>query len=276
MFGWGVADFIQGVAIRRIGTATAMMIRNVMTLGICLTLGAILYSNDQISVTISDVIIMILSSGLYVSGYLYYMRGFEFGKASVVAPIASAYAIITVLLSIVLNDEVLSTAQIAAVVIMIAGVSLVSINLRQTSGFWRQHGVKEAFLALGFFGFAFYIAGFAAQSMRGELAFLISGLSQSIIFLILSFIIGARIGLMKTFPIQLYGVFVIHAVLVNGAWVAYLFGANLGNISIVASVSSVFSGITALLGIVITHEKLVPNQYMGILMILCGVALVSL
>lgn len=276
MFGWGVADFIQSVAIRRIGTAMAMLIRNVMTLAITISLGIFLYSVDRLNAEASDILVMVLSSVLYVSGYLYYMRGFEHGKASVIAPIASAYAIVTVLLSIFFNDETLSVVQSLAVAAMIAGVSLVSVNMRETKSFWNQPGIKQALTALGFFGFAFYVAGFAAQSMQGEVAFLISGFSQSVMFLTLSFVIGAKLRSLVGQSLKLYGTFVIHAVLVNGAWVTYLYGASLGNISIVASVSSVFSGITAILGIVVSLERLNPTQYLGIMMILGGVAVVSL
>lgn len=275
MFGWGVADFIQGVAIRRIGTAMAMLIRNVMTLIITISLGIFLYSVDRLKFEPYDFLVMVSSSALYVSGYLYYMRGFEHGKSSVVAPIASAYAIVTVLLSIFFNNETLSVIQWFAVIAMITGVSFVSVNLRETKSFWRQPGIKEALMALSFFGFAFYVAGFAAQSMQGEVAFLVSGFSQSVMFLTLSFVIGAKLRSLAGQPLKLFGTFIIHAILVNGAWVAYLYGAALGNISIVASVSSVFSGITAILGIAVSLERLSPTQYLGITMILGGVAVVS-
>jgi uncharacterized membrane protein len=271
MFCWGTADFIQGLAIRDIGTAMAMMLRNVLTLIISLSLGAALFWQGALEASTTDIFIIVLSSFVYVFGYLYYMRGFEFGKAAVVAPIASAYAIVTVLLSILFNDESVSATQAFAITLMILGVVAVSSDWREFRSIGHQAGVREASTALLFFGVAFYLAGFASQSMAGQEAFFYSALSQSIVFLVCSILIGARLRNIGAYRSVLVGTFLIHAVLVNGAWVAYLVGTSTGNISIVAPISSVFSGVTAILAIVVTHERLAASQYLGILLIMGGV-----
>lgn len=271
MFCWGAADFIQGLAIRKIGTAMAMLLRNILTLIISLTLGAVLFWQGALGASTLDIFIIVLSSIVYVLGYLSYMWGFEFGKAAVVAPIASAYATVTVLLSIFFNDESVSATQALAITLMILGVITVSSDWREFRSIGRQAGVREASIALLFFGVAFYLAGFASQSMAGQEAFFYSALSQSIAFLVCSMLIGARLRRIGAYRSVLVGTFLIHAVLVNGAWVAYLVGTSIGNISIIASLSSVFSGVTAILAIVVAHERLAASQYLGILLIMGGV-----
>jgi uncharacterized membrane protein len=274
--GWGAADFIQGVAIRRIGTPLAMMLRNILTLAISVALGVVLISLDRLRAAPQDIAILTASSTLYVFGYLFYMRGFEFGKAAVVAPIASAYSIVTVSLSIILGGEVLQPLQAIAVLVMIGGVFLVSSDLSEMRTIGQQKGVREAFLTLGFLGAAFYLAGYAARSMPANESFFYSALSQSIIFLIMSIAIGARLKQLVVVPKYLFGTFGIHAILVNVAWLAYMFGTSVGNISIVAPISSMFAGLTAILAITITRERLEFSQLIGLGLVLTGVFTISL
>ena len=274
--GWGAADFIQGVAIRRIGTPLAMMLRNILTLTISIALGVVLYISDSLSAAPQEVTILAASSSLYVFGYVFYMRGFEFGKAAVVAPIASAYSIVTVSLSIVVGGEVLLPLQAIAIVIMIGGVFLVSSDLSEIRRIGQQEGVREAFLALGFLGAAFYLAGFAARSMPASESFFYSALSQSMMFLIVSIGIGANLKQIFALPKSLFATFGVHAVLVNVAWLAYMFGTSVGNISIVAPISSMFAGLTAILAITITRERLEFSQLIGLGLVLIGVFTISL
>ncbi|MFE8147204.1 DMT family transporter [Brenneria goodwinii] len=276
MTGWGIADFIQGVVIRRLGTAMTMMVRNLFTLALNLVLGLILITSGKLEAPIQAILLILGSSAFYVVGYLFYMRGFEVGKSSVVAPIASSYCVITVILSVLFNNETVAALQIAAIICMVSGVYLLSMETWSICIDPRQPGVKEALLALTFLGVAFYVAGFASKSMAGEVSFFYSSFSQAIIFLMLSFMLGARLNHLSNVSIHFWGTFGLHSLLVNGAWLAYLFGTNSGNISIVAPISSVFSGVTALLAIVITRERLIPIQYFGLVLITLGVFTITI
>ncbi|PTW60205.1 putative membrane protein [Breoghania corrubedonensis] len=276
MAGWGCADFIQGVAIRNIGTAMVMMLRNIITLVISLSLGTYIYFQHGFQTSLPALAIISISSVIYVIGYLSYMRGFEHGKAAVVAPIASSFAIVTVLLSVVFNNETVSLLQVIAIAIMITGGLLISTDFRELKRGAPAAGVKEAFTALLFFGVAFYLAGFASQRMTAQEAFFFSALTQSIAFLICARMIGARLQQTVIYKTMFLKVFLIHALLVNGAWVGYLTGVQTGMISIVAPISSVFSGVTALLAIVIARERLYWTQNLGIVLIMAGVYTISL
>jgi uncharacterized membrane protein len=64
-----------------------------------------------------------------------FMRGFEVGNVSLVAPIAGSFSAINVLLALVFLSESMSTFKLAAVFSMIAGVFLASIDIRKIKNF---------------------------------------------------------------------------------------------------------------------------------------------
>lgn len=70
-------------------------------------------------------------------------------------------------------------------------------------------------------------------------------------------------------------VFLAHAALVNAGWFAYIQGGSTGEISVVAPIASVFSGVTVVLAAVFYRERISLTQISGILIVLLGVFLLS-
>ena len=62
MFGWGAADFIQAQAIRDIGTAQTMMLRNLFTLALSKSLGLFLVIQGDMNAPPLQVTIILCSS----------------------------------------------------------------------------------------------------------------------------------------------------------------------------------------------------------------------
>jgi len=98
MFSWGIADFIQTLAIRRIGTPKTMVARNLLTLAISSSFGGCLWLRGDLQINPDAFAVVGLSSSAYVLGYFCYMRGLEIGSVSLVAPIASSFSVVTVML----------------------------------------------------------------------------------------------------------------------------------------------------------------------------------
>jgi drug/metabolite transporter (DMT)-like permease len=60
------------------------------------------------------------------------------------------------------------------------------------------------------------------------------------------------------------------------AWIGLTYGFAYGDSAIVTAVSSLFPAITILLALIFYKEKLVVNQYLGILLILAGLFMISI
>ncbi len=274
MICWGVSDFIQTFAIRRLGASKAMVIRNILTLIVSLVAAGALICLDAFVFDLRVFAIVAVSSLVYVVGYFAYVRGFEVGDISLVSPVASSFAIITVLLSVIFANEVLSFADSLCILFIVGGLFLAATNLRRLHLFRSQRGLKEAVIAMFGFGVAFFIMGFISSDIDIGTVFVYSALSQSILFIVIGV---KRQGVPKLEDIDksIVVIFLSHSLIVNLAWVAYIIGSSVSNVSVVAPIASVYSGVTVILAIIINRERIVLNQIVGILAILGGVFLLS-
>lgn len=274
MICWGIADFIQSIVIRQIGTPKAMVVRNILTLCIGLCLVAYLLTTHTLKFNPYAFGIIFASSSIYVYGYFMYMRGLELGMVSLVAPIASSFSVMTVFLSVVILGEKLSTEDLVCIGIIVFGIFLLSTNLRKLGGLHNRAGLKEALLTMVFFGLAFFILSLIPKDINAINIFFYSAISQSVLFLALGLKMGGKVTV-KNLPGNSIGIFLCHSILVNAGWFVYIVGSSQGRVSIIAPVSSVFSGVTVLLALVFYRERLVSTQFVGILSILSGIFILS-
>ncbi len=274
MLSWGVADFIQSIAVRRIGSAKTLVIRNIFTLVIALTTAVVLESKNILIFDIQAFGIVALSSVFYVWGYFAYLRGYEVGNITLVAPIASSFAIVTVLLSVIFTHETLSFVEGGCIIMIVGGLFLTAAKLNQFRHLHSQRGLKESLIALLTFGIAFFVLGFISKNVNAGTVFVYSALTQSILFIAIG---SARKGVpvLADLTRSLVIVFLAHAVIVNLGWLAYIIGSGVSDISIVAPIASVFSGVIVVLAIVIYRERIVLSQTLGIMAILTGVFFLS-
>ena len=274
MMCWGIADFIQTIVIRQIGTPKTMVVRNILTLCIGLCLGTYLFTIHTLKFNPYAFGVIFASSSIYVLGYFMYMRGLELGMVSLVAPIASSFSIKTVLLSVVILRENLSTADLACIVLIVFGIFLLSTNLRKLRGIRNRAGLKEAILTMISFGLTFFILSLIPKNITTINIFLYSAISQSILFLALGLKMGGKVS-SRNLSHNSICIFLCHSLLVNAGWFAYIIGSSQGKVSIIAPISSVFSGVTVLLALVFYRERLVLPQFVGIFFILSGIFILS-
>lgn len=275
MICWGVADFLQSVPIRRIGTPKTIFVRNLFTILLVSPIGAYLFFNNQLSITLTNLTIIFVSSIIYILSYYMFMRGFEVGNVSLVSPISGSFSIITVILALLFLGETLSIIKFSAVFLMIAGVFLTSTDIMKIRSVTSQKGLKEALFAMIGLGLSFFILGFVSKQMNSLNIFIFASLSQALFFIVLSVIKGGFIT-KGDVNMKLLLIFIIHALIVNIGWFVYIFGTGKDLVSLVTPLSSLFPGITVLLALIFYKEKLVANQKLGIIGILIGVLLISI
>ena len=203
------------------------------------------------------------------------MKGFEVGEVSLVSPISGSFSIITVILALLFLRESISIVKLSAVFLMIVGVFLTSTDITKIKSIKSQKGLKEALFAMIGFGLSFFILGFVSKRMNSLNIFIFASLSQALFFIVLSVM---KRGLITKgdMNIKLSSIFIIHSLIVNMGWFAYIFGVGKDKVSLVTPLSSLFPGITVLLALLFYKEKLVANQKLGIIGILVGVFLISI
>ena len=275
MLCWGVADFLQSIPIRKIGTPKTMFVRNILTLILVAFMGIYLFPDDRLSISVENLSILCISALIYVWGYYMFMRGFEVGTVALVSPIAGSFSIITVILALIFFQESLPFQKLAAVLVMIVGVFLTSTDISKIKSIQSQNGLKEALLAMLCFGVSFFILGFVSKKMNPLNIFFFVSLSQALFFVVLSVM---KNGLITKADIngRLLVIFIIHSLIVNMGWLVYIFGVGKDLVSLVTPISALFPGVTVLLALIFYKERLVSNQKLGIFSILVSVFLISI
>ena len=105
-------------------------------------------------VSAADVGFFVLVGAIGWTGYACFYRALAIGPISVLSPIVSGYAMVTLLLAIVLLDERLGLAAACAVVVSVVGIVLASSGLRHIFRIERldAHGLLFALAAMVLIG----------------------------------------------------------------------------------------------------------------------------
>jgi drug/metabolite transporter (DMT)-like permease len=187
-----------------------------------------------------------------------------------VSPIGAAYVLVTVLLVVVFLGERLNTGQTVAIGVTMLGIVMTGTDGRSLGAALGRPkpGVWLAILAMiGFGGWAALMA-YATRQYDGLAMILMQRmLSVPITFAILLALrrpLPARLGRRTIVIVLATGIF---DTLAN---VLYVLGVQGGYASIVATGSGVYPIIPALLAITVLGERLAPNQYAGVLVLLAG------
>jgi drug/metabolite transporter (DMT)-like permease len=218
-----------------------------------------------------------------VCSVLFY-HSLEVGVLAVVAPISASYPALTVTLAI-LSGERFSAGRGAGIASTFLGVVLTATSPmpensppgKEETGGKKRHvlsqGVGWAILASLSFGVLFWVLGFRAVPAIGGLASV----------WVIRLVTGATLGLVALPARQsiklprgtIWWLLATVGVLDTSAFLANNFALQWGPVSVVTVLASLFSAITVLLACVLLRERLARVQWVGIALILAGVALVN-
>jgi drug/metabolite transporter (DMT)-like permease len=130
---WGAADFISRKPVRSVGYYLAS--GYALLLGLFEILAYVLvFQGIDTTVLLANNQILIVSLLVGVSNFIaitFLYRGFATGMMSVVSPVASAYPLVAVVLSILFLGQVLTPVKAYAISTVLVGIVLVGIRLSE-------------------------------------------------------------------------------------------------------------------------------------------------
>lgn len=265
---WGVADYAGGLASRRIPalwTSIAMQASGAVLFAAALLLLGRWPPLEPAAI--------LWGSGLAVIGagsLLFLYRGLALGPIAVASPISGGYAAITVILVVVFLADRVSTGEAVAIAVTFAGVALASTDLRQVIALRGRPlpGVPAALAAM--FGFGLWGALMTAASREHDvLALILVGRAAGFVFMTL-----IALAMRSPMPADRRRGTLLMLVLVGAvdtlANVLFVFGVASGEAAIVATASGLYPVVPAVLAIVFLGERLAPNQYAGVAVLLAG------
>jgi drug/metabolite transporter (DMT)-like permease len=296
---WGLADYFAAVASRSIGALRVVLGFHLAAL---LPLGGLVLATDGLArVDAAQVWVLVGVGAVGWASYLAFYGALAIGPISVLSPIVSGYAAVTVALAVLFAGSRLSALQAAAVAITIAGAMFASADVRELMRTRIQRrstlGLVLALCAMvllgGFvFGVSYYRSrigwlapiflarGFAALFLSGHVladggpppAAQGSGEADP----------GGPGGLGPGEPgpvggaprrrrVKLVSIIALLAALDTGGYVCFNLGVGHAATAVVAAASAPYALVPIAMGVAILGERPTRPQWMGVALVVAGV-----
>jgi len=274
MLSWGASDFFIAKSVRGSGVLRAFLWAQIAS--VTLLFSIFLYYYDLPEFTFYTAV-LILSAGLLgVISNLSFYKSLKVGKVCIVMPIASCWAMITVILSMIFLGESLDTAQIFGIAFAILGAALVSFKLSDLKKMdlskHANKGVEYAVVAAFAYGTNFVLIDVLVSEIGWFLSILFIEIVVVFYLLLYSRASGSDISFPKNVLLFIGLVGLLDAV----AYLCYGIGITSEFGSIVAPIAASSPAISILLAKIFFKEELEINQKAGIFFVLTGLILLAL
>ena len=208
--------------------------------------------------------------GLGVISVAALYRALALGPVAVVAPVVASYVAVTVLLVVVFLGERLSVAQAAAAVVVFVGVVATSGDVRALRASLGRPGAGVRIGIIATIGFGVWGAVFAVATRAYAWTAMILLLRAASVAIVTAYVAARRIDLGVFRDRRALALATTVGVLDTAANALFALGIGSGYASVAATGSGAYPIIPAVLGIFALGERLAPNQYVGIGILVCG------
>lgn len=272
---WGLADYFAAVTSRETGSFRVVLGFHLAAMVLLAAL--LLVTGEGVSdVSGSDLAWLAFVGVLGGLSYLAFYRALAIGPISIVSPIVSAYAAVTVLCAVLIGGERLAAGETAAIVVVILGVLLASSDLAQVRPLERIAllGILLALATAVVIGaFVYGVAYFSEEYGWLVPIFLARGFSTLFLFGV-----SAR-GREWRFPDRsrrLLGMISLIAVVDTLGYVAFNFGVRHADTSVVATAAAPYAVVPIVAGVFLLYERPRATQWAGIALVIAGLILLGL
>lgn len=235
-----------------------------------------LFTTPSFALTPFLLLLVIVTGVGYALGYLYFYNAFEIGNVSVVSAVINFQNVFVVAIAYFLFGQTLTPLQIPALLFLITGILLVSVNFKELTGGGVSlvRGVKETLIAAAMFGVFYWpINEYVAERADWlTVTFLVKAVAIASVFLISTFqkkslSLPKRLNTKKV----LVAVGVLEAIGVLGT----SYGVAFGDSIIVGPLASSLTVVTVSLAVIFLKERLRRIQWAGILITILGIILLG-
>lgn len=271
--GWGTGDIFGAMASRKMGgysiTFWAYLIR--------VPLLALYIPFDMENVralTVGNFLLSGLLAIIMLIGGALFFEAFQSSNVSLVGTIGSSFIVPTVILAMIFFQESLNSYQIFAIVIIIIGIVITSLDfasLRQQRVAMDQ-GVVLALISALCMGIYFSFIRVPVEEIGWFLPTYISFLFAPVLLLVMRV---QRIQLRSPRTNGAFLPFIVMVVLVTAANFGYNLGISHGYTSIVAPIAGSYPVLFVTLSAFIFKETLQRQQLLGIVLSLVGIVSLS-
>lgn len=274
MFGWGTSDFLANSASEKIGHSKTFFWSQIA--GLALIVLLVFLTSPSFAIAPYLIGLTMLGGVAYALGYLFFYKGFEIGNVSVVSAVVNLQVIFIIIISL-LRGQSLTTLQIPAILLLILGVSLVSVNLNdlKKGSISLLKGVKETLIATVMFGIFYWpLNEFIVEQADWLAIGFITKLTAIIVVFLIAFFQKESMSIQKVTKrliVLISAVGLLEAVGV----LSVTYGQSYGDGIIVAPISSALTIITVGLAMLFLKERISKIQGLGIIMVITGIVMTA-
>lgn len=274
MFGWGLYDFLGGVFAKQIGPYKSFFWSQLAGLASMLLLALLM--SPSMDVPSGAVFLFPVAALLYSAGYLFFFKGFEVGNMSIVAATMNLWAVFTMLFAFTFMGQRLSPSQTIGVVMILAGVTLASLNWSeiQQRKFQLSTGVREAIAGAFFFGIYWNVSEIIVEQVGWLVSTALIKLGI-VVFMLFFFVLSKReISLAGTAGKTTAAIFIM-GVIEAGAVAVVNYGLTIGDAILITPIASALSIVTIVLAIIFLKEKITKVQGIGVATAVAGIVVTA-
>ena len=264
--GWGVGDFLGGIASRRLAVLTVLVISQAVGLvGVYIWVAL---AGDSFP-GVGELLPAAGGGVAALAGLAALYRGFALGAMGIVAPISAAAPIVPLAVDVV-QGNVPSTAQWLGVALVLTGIVILSWESTHDGRGRVAAGAGLAVVAA--LGFGLFFVGIDAGSDESAAWAVAAARTASVPVAVLAALVTAT---SLTAPRRLLPLVVAVGVFDTGANVLVAAATTRGAVGIVAVLSSLYPVVTIVLAWLVLGERLGTPKRAGGVAALAGAALVA-
>jgi drug/metabolite transporter (DMT)-like permease len=273
---WGLADYFAAVASRQVGALRVVLSMHLVAM-VPLTV-LVLATNGLAGVSFGELGVLFGMGAVGWLSYIAFYGALAIGPISVLSPIISGYAAVTVLLAVVILSEGLSTLQAIAVAGTIVGAVCACLDARAMAQARIEPrsalGFALALCAMGLIGgFVFGVSYYRPHLGWLPPIFLARGFAT--VFLCAHFLAARGKRPSRPSP-RLLGIIVLLACLDTSGYVFFNLGVGVTATAVVAAASAPYAVVPIIMGVSLFGERPTPAQWLGVGLVIAGVITLGL
>lgn len=273
MLGFGLSNAIAKVPIKEIGGEKTILYRNIF-ISLWLFLALVLFGQNAVF-SVQYILIAVFIAIIGYLPLLFFYKALSLGKVGIISPVANSSTIFTVILSIIFFHERISMAQGLSIALIMLGIILVSLNIRDLKSshiFKASSGVPYALVTSVLWGLVFFLWKIPVNVLGPILTSFIIEFVTMLCSAGYMFYKKQNFGSISNRALKY-----IFLVSLGGSLgsLAYNMGIKDADVSIVSAITFASPLIAALYGKFVFKEKLSKLQYLAIVFIVSGVILIS-
>jgi drug/metabolite transporter (DMT)-like permease len=272
MISYGFGDFLSKRIVGGVGYYRLVTYTQLVALAPVILLGAVYMPPIPSSATTNA---LIVASGICsFSALFFFYRALETGKASVVVPVFSTYAIVAIALSFSIFGETLSLSQIACIAVTLIGV--LTITMRSDPGGRSNAGIPYALASMLSAGLNAVLIKLVSNDV-GEIA----SLFFNRVITVLVFIVVGALLLRSHLRLRLGDELSVKSIIIIGlaefaGFFAFVFGVSVGMVSLVSTLSSASPAVTVVLAQAFLKERLINVHKVAVALVIVGILFLSI